>query len=223
MNHQTLIKAGEMRPFSLPELNLPSLPPDAKRLLEGYVRHHSVKTAAWIARDHFSETLELTSYPHASGPWYSDRDIRILLWPGDLTIDGDLIDDDFNVFPLLIVRGHLTVRNWLRGGMAAFIGGSVRASGFIIGHYNDSALFVGGDLTAAGYIPRAKPYRDLPDVVPHQIAGELHARRFDNTGPSKAELQAAFVEEALITEDEDLYLDERAIMERASQGLPVWR
>jgi len=223
MNYQTLIKDAENRPFSWKGLDLPSLPADAKRMLEGDIRHHALKTATCIAQDHFSESLELTSYPHASEPWYSDRAIRVLLWPGDLTIEGDLIDEDFAMLPLLIVRGHLTVRNWLRGGMSSFIGGSVRASGFIIGHYNDSALFVGGDLTAAGYIPRAKPYRDLPDVAPHQVAGKIHARRFDNTAASNEEVQAAFVEEALMVDGEDIYIDERAIMERASQGLPVWR
>ena len=60
---------------------------------------------------------------------------------------------------------------------AAFSGWSTRQSR--IGKYNDSPLFVGGDLRAAGYIPRAKPYRYLPRMAPHQIAGRIEARRFD--------------------------------------------
>jgi hypothetical protein len=127
------------------------------------------------------------------------------------------------MLPLLIVHGNLAVRNWLRGGMPAFVGGNVKASGFIIGHYNDSALFVGGDLAAAGYIPRAKPYKDLPNVAPHQIAGKVNAKKFDNLNATAEKLKAAFVDEALTEEDGDTYLDERAVFERSDAGLAVWR
>jgi hypothetical protein len=142
---------------------------------------------------------------------------------GDLVIDGDLIDDDWEMLPLLIVHGNLTVRNWLRGGMPSFVGGSVRAAGFIVGHYNDSALFVGGDLTASGYIPRAKPYHDFPKIAPHQIAGKINARQLDGLNASDQELKAALVDEVLIQDEEGVGLDERALLERSNAGFAVWR
>ncbi len=107
--------------------------------------------------------------------------------------------------------------------LPTFVGGSVHASGFIVGHYNDSALFVGGDLTAAGYVPRAKPYPDLPGVAPHQVAGKIEARRIDVHEASDEALRAAFVDEVLAQDGEDLWLDENAVIERSNAGLPVWR
>lgn len=223
MNYKSLIRGAEVRGYSAQELLLPSLPKDGKNFLKELAQRFPGENAAVFGRDRFKEDLEVTSYPSATSSWYDDRKIRCLLWPGDLTIEGDLLDNDFNLLPLLIVKGNLSLRNWLRGGMPAFVGGSVRAKGFIIGHYNDSALFVGGDLTAAGYIPRAKPYKDYPKVVPHQIAGKIDARKFDNTEATKESLQAAFVDEALTEEDGETYLDEKAVFERSNAGLPVWR
>jgi hypothetical protein len=125
--------------------------------------------------------------------------------------------------PLLVIKGNLTVRHWLRGGMPGFVGGHVRASGFVIVHYKYSPLSVGGDLPAAGYIPRAKTYRDLPRMAPHQIAGRIEARRFDALDATDDALKAAFVDELLEQDDEGCRLDESALLERARVGLPVWR
>jgi hypothetical protein len=107
-------------------------------------------------------------------------------------------------------------------GVPAFIGGSVWASGFIVGHYNDSALFVGGDLTAAGYLPRAKPYPDLPGIAPHQVAGRIDARTFALDAASDEELAAAFDDAVLTQDDEGTYLDEKAVLDRVARGLAVW-
>jgi hypothetical protein len=191
--------------------------------LRDIAAHYSSGNAAYIRRHTFEESVELTSYPHASGPWYSERQIHFLIWQGDLVIDGDLIDDDFENLPLLIVRGNLTVRNWLRGGMPGFVAGDVRAAGFIIGHYNDSVLFVGGALTATGYVPCVKPFPDYPEVVPHQIAGKVDARLFDVASASPADVKAAFVDDVLVEEGEDTWVDERAVIHQFRDGLPVWR
>jgi hypothetical protein len=213
----------EVRKFTKADYTVPNMPKYGKLLLDGMAQRNASEYVAIAQKNHYTETLEITSHNSASGPFYSDRGILFIIWNGDLTIDGDLLDEDFNMKPLLIIKGNLTVRNWLRGGMAAFVGGNVKASGFIIGHYNDSALFVGGDLTAAGYIPRAKPYKDLPNVVPHQIAGKVNAKKFENHSATKEQLIATFVNEVIIKEDEDLYLDERAVFERSDAGLPVWK
>jgi hypothetical protein len=202
---------------------LPSISAGADRLLREAVRRFASHNAALLRRNRIGESLELSSYPYASGSWYDDRRIRMLVWEGDLVIEGDLVDDHFELLPLLVVTGDLSVRNWLRGGIPGFVGGSVRAAGFIVGHYNDSALFVGGDLTAAGYIRRAKPYPDFPDIAPHQIGGRIDARQFDLLAASDAELIEAFVDDVVSRDGEDVYLDENAILERSSAGLAVWR
>lgn len=217
------LKECELRKLTKADYTVPNMPKDGKFLLDGMAQRNALANVALAQKDHYTETLEITSHNAASGPHYSDRGILFIIWNGDLTIDGDLLDEDFNMKPLLIIKGNLTVRNWLRGGMTTFVGGNVKASGFVIGHYNDSHLFVGGDLTAAGYIPRAKPYKDLPNIVPHQIVGKVNAKKFDNTEPTHEQLQSAFVEEALLKEDDNIYIDERAIFERSNAGLPVWR
>lgn len=219
---KAFLKDCELRKLAKADYALPTLQ-DGKFLLDGMAQRNASDHVAIAGKGHYTDTLEITSHNSASGPFYSDRSILFIVWNGDLTIDGDLLDEDFNMKPVLIIKGNLTVRNWLRGGMATFVGGSVKASGFIIGHYNDSALFVGGDLSAAGYIPRAKPYKDLPEIVPHQIAGKVNARKFDNTAPTNEQLKEAFVDEALMKEDEHIYIDERAIFKRSDAGLPVWR
>jgi hypothetical protein len=220
---KAFLKECEVRTLTKADYTLSSMPKDGKFLLDGMAQRNASGNVAIAPRDHYTQTLELTSHNSASEPWYSDRGILFIIWNGDLTIEGDLLDDDFGMKPLLIIKGNLTVRNWLRGGMATFVGGHVKASGFVIGHYNDSALFVGGDLTAAGYMPRAKPCKDLPNIVPHQIAGKVHARKYDNLNSTNETVTAAFVEEALVKDGEDIYIDERAIFERSDKGLPVWR
>lgn len=224
MNYKTLLKEAEVRTFTLKDLTMPSLPKDGTEFfLKEIARRYAKDLAAFFRKDRFTETLEVSSHNSASSVWYSDRQIRLLIWPGDLTIEGDLIDDDFSLDPMLIVHGNLTLRNWLHGGMGAFVGGNVKASGFIIGYYNDSSLFVGGDLIAAGYIPRIKPYPDIPKVWPHQVAGKIRAKTFDNRETTNEQLQATFVPEALTKDGEDIYIDEHAIMARATAGQQVWK
>jgi hypothetical protein len=222
MNFKSLIEHAEIRELASEDLVLPSIPRDGMTLLDaarGISRNH----VACPHRSRFDESIEITSYPEASGPLYSNRGIGFLIWPGDLVIDGDLIDDAFDTLPMLVVHGDLVVRNWLRGGMPSFVGGSVRASGFIVGHYNDSALFVGGDLSAAGYIHHAVRYADFPEISLHQIAGRIDARGLDARDASDEDLRAAFVDEVLTADDEGTYIDERAILSRSNAGLPVWR
>lgn len=100
--------------------------------------------------DHFESSLEILSNALDSSSWYRHWGVRLIVWPGDLVIRGDLVDDDFSPFPALVMCGDLVLRHWLRGGMISFVGGQVRAQGLVAGHYNDSALFVGGDLVATG-------------------------------------------------------------------------
>lgn len=223
MNYKRLIEAAELRTFSPAQQAMPALPADGTRLLRDLAQRFPTGLAAFIPLQRFGDTVELSAYPQASGPWYADRRIQALVWMGDLVIEGDLVDDAFDTLPVLIVTGSLRVRHWLRGGMPGFVGGDVHASGFVVGHYNDAPLFVGGNLLAAGYVPRAKPYRDLPTMRPHQIAGRIEARHFDAAEASDEALRAAFVDEVLDQDDDGCWLDEQQVFERANAGQPVWR
>ncbi len=223
MQFKALIKEFQIRKFAAADLELTSIPAGGRRLIQDVARRFPSDCAAFARRRTFDQSLEITSNSHASSSWYSGRNIRFLVWEGDLVIDGDFVDDDWESLPLLLIRGNLAVRNWLRGGMPTFVGGSVHAAGFIVGHYDDSALFVGGNLAAAGYLPRAKPYPEFPDMAPHQIAGRVDARRFDARTATNEECTAAFVDEVLTRDGEDTMLNEAAVLERFNAGLPVWR
>lgn len=82
---------------------------------------------------------------------------------------------------------------------------------------------MGGDLTTAGYILWAKPPKDLPKLVPHQIAGKVKARKFDSVSPSSAQLRDTLVDDELNEKEGELFLDERAALKRSACGLTVWR
>lgn len=209
-------------PLAIPAL--PALPPDGHWLLQQICRHQGRNAKALqIQRSRFGADLLVSDDRVPSSAWYGDRQVAALIWPGDLHIDGDLIDDSANHRPILIVTGSLVLHSWLRGGMSAFIGGNVCASGFVVGHYNDSALFIGGDLHAAGYLPRARPNKDCPHIRPHQLGGSVHARTLDVGDIDDAGLHRAFDPGVLVEEDGDWYLDERAVLAAAKVGRPVWR
>lgn len=209
-------------PLAPPEL--PALPPEGHWLLQQICRHQGRQAKALqIQRSRFGSDLLLSDDRLPSSAWYGDRQVAALIWPGDVHIEGDLIDDSADHRPILIVTGSLYLHSWLRGGMSAFIGGDLRASGFVVGHYNDSALFVGGDLYAAGYLPRARPNKDCPQIRPHQVGGTIHARTLDVGDIDDEDLRQNFDPGVLIEEAGDWYLDEPAVLAAAKAGRPVWR
>lgn len=214
----------EVRAWTAADLRLPSLPQDGARFLQEAQRHAGQRRQALVLpAGPWPGGLRLSLHSAATGPWYGDRQIGFILCPGDLLVDGDLLDDDFSAWPMLVVQGDLVLHNWLRGGMAGFVGGGVRASGFVVGRYNDAPLFVGGDLEAAGFIPRMRSDRRVGDGSPHQVAGQWRTRRFDAEDASAEDLQAAFVDEVLDHDEEGPWLDDERVLERARAGLPVWR
>jgi hypothetical protein len=228
LNFKALIRASQLRDAVATDLAMATLSSDAHWLLEKYVSQVESFYAAFPHESTFAGNLELSSYPDASGSWYHDRNIGFLIWNGDLVVHGDLVDDHFHVSPILIVRGNLYVDNWLRGGMPSLVAGRVHAKGFVIGHYNDSALFISGDLQAEGYLPRAVPYPDFPNIVPHQIGGRIDARSFDIVNCSDEALRQTFVDDVLIEDDDSeddkrVAFDERLAMDRWRAGLSVWR
>ena len=212
----------ELTPLVFPAL--PKLPSDGIWMLEQLSRRKGRRAQALLIRQsRFDGDLVLSDDRVPSSSWYGDRQVEALICTGDLQINGDLIDDSSHAKPILIVAGSLHLRSWLRGGMSAFIGADVRASGFVVGHYNDSALMVGGDLKAAGYLPRARPYKDCPHILPHQFGGRIDARELDVGDIDPQGLREHFDPGVLTEEDGEIYLDERAVLSAVRERRPVWR
>jgi hypothetical protein len=225
VNWRHLIACADLEPIAAAPLALPSLPADGLKLLGMLPSACPQSHIAVVRESRIAGDLRLTSYEEASGPWYGDRGVGVLLWRGDLVVEGDLLDEAFDQWPVLVIQGDLIVRNWLRGGMAAFVGGSVRASGFVSTTYDDSALFVGGDFDATGFIHHPKTYPDFRDIVIHQVAGALSARTLAlHYSEADPDMRTIFVPEVLIF-DEGMdchWFDNQAIFQRAAAGLPVW-
>jgi hypothetical protein len=144
---------------------------------------------------------------------------------GDLRINCDLINDSHIANPLFIVHGNLYVRNWLRGGMNAFVTGDINAQGYLVGAYEDAALIVGGSLNALGYLHRRKPFPDRPKFKPHQIFGSVNACEFDvnATHLTDKKLRETFVEDILIDSEDGLWYDEEKIMAYGTQSKSIWK
>lgn len=225
MKWRDLIANAELKPLAESALELPSLPADGRQTLRRLAGLFPKGRAAVVGTSRFAGDLRLTSYEEGTGSWYGMREVKILLWMGDLVVEGDLLDDAFDTFPMLVVHGDLVVRNWLRGGMSSFVAGSVRATGFVSTHYDDSALFVGGDLEAAGFIHHPKFFPDFPGMVIHQVAGALRARTLAvSNSENDPDLRTLLVPEVLSFDEEigSHWFDNAAIFERAAAGLPVW-
>ena len=219
---------GELLPVSGLELKFPDSVKDGEKMLKMSLSHFGQSDdrnrALWISG---SKVVGDLDFPPQSDSWLEDHDVGIVVFDGDLTIEGDLINGDSGkgkVF--LVVTGTLTLRNWFRGGAISWIGGDVVASGCLVGEYNDSALFVGGDLCAkGGYIHRRKPYPDFSDIEPHQVGGKIMARSFDASREniSSDEFRETFVAEVLEDDEDGVWYDSAKLMEHCSQGLSIWR
>lgn len=230
MDHKTLSNLTQASRQHL-DVTLPQLSDSAQSLLNLVLQSIREKTQDRHYVLHYpgllvDETLHINNPSGSSSIWYEQRKIGALIIEGDLTIDGDLIDDYWEQFLFLIVTGNLRLRNWLRGGMTSFIGGDLVATGYLACEYNDGGLFVGGDLQAAGYIHSRRPYPDMADLQPHQIGGRILAPRFDMSSDSLTleDIGQAFDPDALEQdEDGNHCYSPWKILERSTAGLPVWR
>jgi hypothetical protein len=188
-----------------------------------YLTEQSDSKMAYVAEGRYLET-DLSVKPY-SNFGTKNSNIGCLVFLGDLHIDGDLLNDSQISNPLLIIHGNLFLRNWLRGGMSAFVTGNVNAKGYLLGKYEDAALFVGGSLNALGYLHRRKPYPDRPKFKPHQVFGAINAREFD-VNKSKITnklMRDTFVDSVLADNQNELWYDEEKIMAHGVQGKSIWR
>jgi len=209
-------------------LSLPKLSQDGQQLLL-MLQQHLAQTEDRHQAIYF-DGLSVSSnllLPEKSNDWLSRNQVGVVVCEGDLSIDGDLINDDDGKGKLfLVVTGNLRLRSWWRGGSISFIGGDVSATGCLVGEYNDSALFVGGDLKAeGGYVHRRQPYPDMPDIIPHQVSGTIDAKTFDASRDniSRKELENTFSPEVLEVDEGSVWYDPWRMVDRCAQGLSIWR
>ncbi|HET9225992.1 MAG TPA: hypothetical protein VFR31_04955, partial [Thermoanaerobaculia bacterium] len=171
-----------------------------------------------------------------SGEWKVDsyepkidrKKIAAIVCFGNLTVEGDLLNQRTYHEPVLFVAGDLKVRNLIKGGMPLIVLGSLLADGYVIDLRDEGMdgpfmkdprgglLRVGGDLVAAGYVPNTG---DFTDIRGHVVAGSVRAPMFDARVHGRAEMRVAFAPEALT----DGWYDPSLILSREHEGLPVWR
>ncbi len=149
-----------------------------------------------------------------NGPLSKEK-IAMLFCFGDLTIDGELLIDDYEYWPLLFVQGNLTCTNILKGGLPLIVLGNIKTT-YFIGEYNDGPMRVGGKLECLGYIPRVK---EQGGIAGHVIAGGYNCPSFNAAKEhGRKELSRIFQTEAL----EKGWLDSSKIRELGRAGKTIW-
>lgn len=149
-----------------------------------------------------------------NGP-LSKKQIAMLFCFGDLTIDGELLIDDYEYWPLLFVQGNLTCTNILKGGMPLIVLGNIKTT-YFTGEYNDGPMRVGGKLECLGYIPRVK---EQDGIAGHVIAGGYNCPSFNAAKEhGRKELSRIFQADAL----EKGWLDSSKIRELGRAGKTIW-
>jgi Domain of unknown function (DUF4116) len=71
-----------------------------------------------------------------------------LVVDGDLTVTGNIINENGNAGPFLLVRGNLRARNVVAGGAEFHIEGDADIEELLLGHYNDGTLAIDGTTRA---------------------------------------------------------------------------
>lgn len=85
-------------------------------------------------------------------PWIVDNQICAIVSEGDLSVNGDVLNRTLESGVLLFVEGSLTVQNLIKSGSTVMVLGNVRATGLVIGEYNDGVTRIGGNLNATAYL-----------------------------------------------------------------------
>jgi hypothetical protein len=95
---------------------------------------------------------------------YGNEPYRGILALGSLTVLGDVINDNVDGGPFLIVRGALSVGNMLKGGAPVIVFGPLVSPGMIYCEYNHGTFRAYGGIAAQGLII---------DDQSHDIAGPV--------------------------------------------------
>lgn len=98
---------------------------------------------------------------------------------GALTVTGDIVNENCDGGPFLVVLGPLQVRHILKGGTTVIAGGPVTASGTIYCSYNHGSFRAWGGLTADALIVDDQRYEITgPADVTKLVLGEDDVARY---------------------------------------------
>ena len=188
--------------------------PDVDKLLTIY-KHHTKFDQVLVFEGDTIIDDDLVIDPDQS--WVKRNKICALVCFGDLTIKGNLINNDEAFWPLLVVEGNLKVCNMLKGGLPLIIWGDLTATGYIIPEYNDGPIRVGGDLNSAGYVPRCK---DRKEAKGHVVLGKVSGLVLDARNDLSADdLHRVVVPDAMNYGWFNLY----TVFEYGREGKSIWR
>lgn len=183
------------------------------KLIFSLPSYHTKSSAALVGEGNTTITGDLLLSTR-TGP-LSNKKIAMLFCFGDLNIEGELLIDDYEYWPLLFVQGDLTCTNLLKGGMPLIVLGDIKTT-YFIGEYNDGPMRVGGQLDCVGYIPRVK---DQDGVAGHVIAGGYTCPTFNAAKEhGRKALSQIFTADAL----EKGWLDSTKVRELGRAGKSIW-
>lgn len=149
--------------------------------------------------------------------WVKRNRICALVCFGNLSIKGDIINNDEHFWPLLVVERDLNVCNILKGGIPMLIWGDLNAGGYIIPEYNDGPLRVAGDLNSLGYVPRCK---DRKEAKGHVVLGKVSGLVLD----ARQELSSDDVHRVVVPDAMNYgWFNLYNVFEYGREGKSIWR
>lgn len=108
---------------------------------------------------------------------YSAQTYRGIIALGDLKVAGDILNDNTDGGPFLVVLGALSVRHIIKGGAPIIVGGQLSATGTIYCEYNHGSFRAWGGSSASGIVIDDQSY-DIATPVKGPLVvlwgGEAH-------------------------------------------------
>ena len=133
-----------------------------------------------------------------------------VLAEGDLTVEGDVLNLDWNDGRALVVLGRLRAANVVKAGASLLVTGDLECRGVVLGVYNDGSAWVSGGLRAEAFITLDHDFG---------VGGPVEALRIDD-----GDGHAFLVPEVFHTgEDGERELDWDALVSRATGHQPLVR
>lgn len=145
-----------------------------------------------------------------TGPTLGQLGLCAVLAEGDLTVEGDVLNLDWNDGRTLLVLGRLRAANVVKAGATLLVTGDLECRGVVLGIYNDGMARVSGRLKAEAFITLDNDF---------SVTGAIDALRID-----ESEGHAFLVPEVLRTGDDgERELDWDALIARATRHEPLVR
>jgi hypothetical protein len=140
-----------------------------------------------------------------------------LIVKGNLQVEGELTDN-CDPYTVTLVLGNLEAKGVRTAGDLEVLG-SLRASGWLIGFYNDYSAMIAGDVSAPVFVPEYHYFDIRGKAQFGLVLGERAADRVpEAVGPSVRPLDPARYREVMVPEvvipDDEIPMEEALEMER---------